>query len=197
MSDKVVSEAVLVHLYRGELSRKIAYRIRLDTTTNWAIGLSAAVGSFALSHPEIPHAVMLFAVTLDLLLLWVEARRFCDYQLSRYRVRLLESGCLAQALGTGGPEWASALRESYAIPRSPIGRWAAVAQRVQRNYLWLVTSVEVAWVFKVQLHGEGNLLRAASVGPIPGGVVFLGAAALLVALLGLAGSSVVEEVDWG
>jgi uncharacterized membrane protein len=190
-----VSETVLVHLYRGELSRKIAYRIRLDTTTNWAIGLSAAVGSFVLSHPEIPHAVVLFAVTLDLLLLWVEARRFRDYQLSRYRVRLLESGFLARALGKAEPEWASALQESYAAPRAPIGVWAAVAQRVRRNYLWLVASVEVAWIFKVQLHGEGTLLQAARVGPVPGPVVAGVAAGLLVSLLVLAWTSAVEEAD--
>lgn len=29
--------AALVHFYRGELGRALALRIRLDTTTNWAI----------------------------------------------------------------------------------------------------------------------------------------------------------------
>jgi uncharacterized membrane protein len=189
------SETFLAHLYRGELSRKLAYRIRLDTTTNWAIGLSAAVGSFALSHPEIPHAVVLFAVTLDLLLLWVEARRFRAYHLSRYRVRLIERGFVAQALGKAGPAWAGPLGESYLAPSPPIGAWAAVAQRVRRNYLWLVASVEVAWLFKVQAHGEGDLLEAAGVGPLPGAVVLATAAGLLVALLALAWSSATDEGD--
>jgi uncharacterized membrane protein len=187
------SEGVLVHLYRGELSRKIAYRLRLDTTTNWAIGLSAAVGSFALSHPEIPHAVVLFAVTLDLLLLWVEARRFRSYQLSRHRVRLLERGFVAQALGADGPSWTRALGESYAMPSPPVGAWAAVAQRVRRNYLWLVASVEVAWLFKVQVHSDATLPQAARVGPVSGAVVLAAAAGLLLVLITLAASSPADD----
>jgi uncharacterized membrane protein len=189
------SETVLIHLYRGELARKIAYRIRLDTTTNWAIGLSAAIGSFALSHPEIPHAVVLFAITLDLLLLWVEARRFRFYHLSRYRVRLLESGFVAQSLGKEGVVWTQPLAESYAHPRAPIGVWAAIGQRVQRNYLWLVGGVQTAWLFKIQVHGEGSWLSAARVGPVPGAVVLAMAAGLLAALLVLAWSAPADEVD--
>jgi hypothetical protein len=37
---------VLVHYYRGELTRMISWRDRLDRTTNWAIGALAAM----LSH---------------------------------------------------------------------------------------------------------------------------------------------------
>lgn len=184
--DAAPSEGVLTHLYRGELSRKIAYRIRLDTTTNWAIGLSAAMGSFALSHPEIPHAILLFAVTLDLLLLWVEARRFRTYQLSRYRVRLLEAGFLGAVLGGPQADWLQRLRESYIDPRPTIGALPAVAQRVRRNYLWLIGAVGVAWLFKIQVHGVGPLVEAAGVGPIPGNVVLAMATGLFGALLALA-----------
>jgi uncharacterized membrane protein len=39
----------LVHYYRGELSRMMSWRDRLDRTTNWAIGALAAMLSISLA----------------------------------------------------------------------------------------------------------------------------------------------------
>ncbi len=184
------TDSVLVHLYRGELSRLVAYRARLDTTTNWAIGVSAALISFGLGDRAVPHAVFLFAIALDLLFLVVEARRYRAYQLSHHRVRLLERGMI----GADPGEWWEAARESYIAPRPPIGLLAAVARRIRRNYLGLVGSVLAAWLFKVRLHG-GGLPSAAALGPVPGTVTLGCAALLLLALVGSALAASSEPIE--
>src|SRR5437870_213783 len=66
----------LAHYYRGELSRMISWRDRLDRTTNWAIAASAAMLSVSLSTAESHHGVLLFAMVLVFLLLGIESRRY-------------------------------------------------------------------------------------------------------------------------
>ena len=66
------------------------YRVRLDTTTNWAVGTTAAITTFALSSRELPHYVLALPVLLNLLFLWMESRRFRGMVLIAQRVRLLE-----------------------------------------------------------------------------------------------------------
>jgi uncharacterized membrane protein len=46
--------SALIHLYRAEVGRLTAYRVRLDTTTNWAITTSALVISFTLANRSDP-----------------------------------------------------------------------------------------------------------------------------------------------
>src|SRR6187551_1025105 len=81
---------VLVHYYRGELTRMISWRDRLDRTTNWAIGALAAMLSISLASDEAHHAVLLFAMLLIHVLLVIEARRYRFFHVYRARVRLLE-----------------------------------------------------------------------------------------------------------
>ncbi|MEJ2525797.1 MAG: DUF2270 domain-containing protein, partial [Desulfuromonadales bacterium] len=45
----------LAHYYRAEVQRSLAWRERLDRTTNWAVGATAAFLGFGFSHPEINH----------------------------------------------------------------------------------------------------------------------------------------------
>ena len=82
----------LVHLYRGELQRMVTYRVRLDTTTNWAIGTAAGLISFALGHDGAPHFVLVLGLLMGLVFVWIEARRFQVFEMIRLRVRLLERG---------------------------------------------------------------------------------------------------------
>ena len=85
-----VPVTVLVHYYRGELSRMISWRDRLDRTTNWAIGALAAMLSIALASQQAHHSVLLFAMMVIHVLLVIEARRYRFYHVYRARVRLLE-----------------------------------------------------------------------------------------------------------
>src|SRR3954471_17021172 len=70
------SEAItlLAHYYRGELSRMMSWRDRLDRTTNWAIGALAAMLSISLASDQAHHSVLLFAMLLIHALLVIEAR---------------------------------------------------------------------------------------------------------------------------
>ena len=89
----------LVHLYRGELGRMVDYRIRLDTTTNWAIVTTAGVVTLALGDPRIPHVTFLFAMFLNVFFLVLESRRFRVFELSHHRVRALERYFYGALLG--------------------------------------------------------------------------------------------------
>src|SRR5215470_17101291 len=80
----------LAHYYRGELSRMMSWRDRLDRTTNWAIAGVAAMLSVSLSSPQSHHGVLLFAMLLVFLLLNIESRRYRFFHVYRSRVRLIE-----------------------------------------------------------------------------------------------------------
>lgn len=177
----------LIHLYRGELGRMTAYRARLDATTNWAVGATAAMTSFTLGDPAVPHFVLLLAAALVGIFLWMETRRFRFYELVRRRVRLLETGFYGEILGGGRPGWEEELRASLAHPRPPVGQLEAVSHRLRRNYLWLVLVLYAAWGLKLTIHGDHAFVAAAGVGPIPGAVVLGVTLAALVLLAALAG----------
>ena len=173
----------LIHLYRGELGRMTVYRTRLDTTTNWAVGTSAALTTFALGQERAPHFVFLLAVFLDLIFLWMEIRRFRFYELIRMRVRLLELGFYAIVLGKTPREgWEETLWKSLEVPQSPIGRLQAASVRLRRNYLWLLLAVYVGWLVKLSF-GSAGIIETATVGILPGAFVF---GISVVVLLGLA-----------
>jgi uncharacterized membrane protein len=172
----------LIHLYRGELGRMTVYRTRLDTTTNWAVGTSAALTTFSLGQERAPHFVFLLAVFLDLIFLWMEIRRFRFYELIRQRVRLLELGFYAVVLGKPAREgWEEALWKSLEVPQSPINRMQAASVRLRRNYLWLFIAVYLGWLVKLSFGHEG-MVASAAVGILPGALVLGISGVILLAL---------------
>ena len=172
----------LIHLYRGELGRMTVYRTRLDTTTNWAVGTSAAVTTFALGQERAPHFVFLLAVFLDLIFLWMEVRRFRFYELVRMRVRLLEVGFYAVVMGKQPREgWEEKLWSSLETPRTPINRLQAASVRLRRNHLWILSAVYLGWFVKLS-QGHAGMVESAGVGILPGAAV-LGISALVLVVL--------------
>lgn len=162
-----------------------AYRTRLDTTTNWAVGTTAAIVTFVLSDATLPHYICVLAVLLDLIFLWMESRRFRSYELIRQRVRLLEEGFYVAMLGGEALEnWERALIESLRRPTPAISYPQAFSVRMRRNYLWLILVVYLAWITKVDLGGA--FPSAAAMGPIPGRVVVPISVALFIPLFALA-----------
>jgi uncharacterized membrane protein len=158
------------HLYRGELARMTAYRLRLDTTTNWALGSTAAMITFALGHAELPHSIFGLAVVLDMMFLWLEATRFRTYEGIRRRVRLLEEGFFAPILGGREHDgWERALADSLDDFKLPITHLQAMSVRLRRTYCWLIASVYLGWFVKLTQHAE--LFEGAALGPVPGAVV--------------------------
>jgi uncharacterized membrane protein len=181
----------LIHLYRGEMGRMTLYRVRLDTTTNWAIVTTAGVVTFAFGNEAVPHAVFLFAMLLVYAFLHFESRRFVAYELAHQRVRLLERFFYHEMLsGEADPEWRQRLLASLARPQSPISRIDAIGWRLRRNYLWIFGGLIVAWVVKLDSlsdqTGVVELVARAAIGPLPGGAVVALVALFYLVLIGLA-----------
>ena len=167
--DETERLTALVHLYRGELGRMTAYRARLDTTTNWAVGTTAALGSFGLCANSSPHLLLLPLVLL-LLFLWMESRRYLTFRLLLERVRLLETGLYLPVLGeTGREDWKQRLGSSLRAPTRSLALWQAIGIRLRRNYLGLVVVLVASWAAKAA--ATGSLLQGARAGWVPGGIV--------------------------
>src|SRR5688500_16629453 len=78
------------HFYRGEMGRIMAWRARLDPTTNWAITATSTIFTVAFSIEKVPHIIFFFNIAIVWIMLWIEARRYRFYDAFRARVRMLE-----------------------------------------------------------------------------------------------------------
>src|SRR5210317_2532209 len=139
----------LAHYYRGEMSRMMSWRDRLDRTTNWAIGAVTAMLSITLATASAHHSVLIFSMVLVFLLLQIESRRYRFFHLFRTRVRLLERNYYSQFFDPEkSPEtldWSAQLSETLRNPRFTIGRRQAMARRLTRNYVWIFLILLAAW----------------------------------------------------
>jgi uncharacterized membrane protein len=176
--------AILAHYYRAMVGRADIWRMRMDTTTNWAIGATAAVVSFALGNAATPHFVIYIAVLLTVSFLFLEARRLTFYHLWQQRVLLLEKGLIRSALGSGdrsqspnGVDLESALDAHLGrtVPTMPIAK--AAARRLRRIYLYLFGVQLLAWILKLSsqptpVSSFGEFISRADVASIPGEFFF-------------------------
>jgi uncharacterized membrane protein len=186
--------AALPQLYRGELGRMTSYRRRLDTTTNWAISVVGAAISLTLGSDALPHTVLLVAMVLVFIFLIFEARRFRHYEVSRFRVQLLERGYLTDALtGNTAWPWLDSLLDHLRAPRPPLDAWAAIGWRLRRNYLWIYLVMLLSWLFKLALAatptGIGEVLTRAGTVLLPGWIVITAVVVFYAVLVGLAASA--------
>ncbi len=188
----------VVHYYRGELSRMITWRDRLDHTTNWAIAASAAMLSVTLSSPDSHHAVILCCMALVFLLLRIEARRYRFFDVSRRRARLLERNYFARIFGheEDDPDWRERLVADLRRPEFQLSLNQAMRNRLRRNYLWIYLTLLVSWWLKVTtvileartgrarfVSTLDELLENAAVSYVPGAAVIAGVIGFLVWLL--------------
>ncbi|HXG91733.1 MAG TPA: DUF2270 domain-containing protein [Blastocatellia bacterium] len=183
----------LAHYYRGELSRMMSWRDRLDRTTNWAIAAVAAMLSVSLSTPQSHHGVLLFAMLLVFLLLHIEARRYRFFHVYRSRVRLLERNYYARIFSPremiDPAHWMSQLGDDLRLPRFSMTRMQAMARRLRRNYIWLYLILMLAWLLKTTtsglqpdaaggaphlIHSADEWSRNAAIGYVPGWIVLIG-----------------------
>ena len=171
----------------------ISYRVRLDTTTNWAVVTTAGIVTFALGNPAVSHVVFILAMVLTLFFLNLEAGRFRIYETAHRRVRLLELGFFAEALG-GAPEpnWKETLLKDLQEPESPVSQLAALGWRLRRTYLWVYTALTLAWWGKLAVMHQNSrgALAEAAVGPVSGSVVagLVGGFYLLLVIVAIVGS---------
>jgi uncharacterized membrane protein len=173
----------MIHFYRGEIQRSNTWRNRLDTTTNWAVLTAGATLSFVFSSSSNPHFVIPINSVLVAIFLVMEARRYRYYEIWSSRVRVLETGYLAQLLAPAegvAPEgaWAKHLAADLITPHFTISEWEAIGRRLRRNYLWIFALLALSWNLKVYLHplparDFSAFIDRATVGVVPGWLVFV------------------------
>lgn len=190
---------VFIHLYRAMVSRADIWRMRMDATTNWAIGTTAAVGSFALGNPAQPHYIVSLASLLTLCFLMLEARRLTFYHLWQKRVLQMEQGLIrpvllapsTDALIELDPKVVEALDSELGatVPTMPIRK--AAARRLRRVYFYLFAAQWLAWILKLSTHpspagSASEVIGRAGIAGIPGHISFATSLAALALLAGLA-----------
>ncbi|CAF1541693.1 unnamed protein product, partial [Didymodactylos carnosus] len=184
----------IIHLYRGELGRQIAYRIRLDTTTNWAVTTTAGLTVLSLGQEEIPHYFHILIAFFLLLFCLIESRRYSYYAVIQYRVQQIEKGFYGQYIF--GPErnengqikniqyeneqskilpnpalWMCALQQSLLHPHKIHLQhiWNGFQIRMKRVYYPLLLGTYVGWVIKLfishhKFNDKGHTHLAISIG---------------------------------
>jgi uncharacterized membrane protein len=183
------------HFYRGELSRIMIWRQRLDITTNWAITSSTAIITIAFANRDVPHIIFFFNLLIVWVMLWIEARRYRFYDAFRARVRMLEAHFLVPMVMENREllhgEWKKLVSEDLILPCFKISRLEAIGRRLKRNYVFIFILIMVAWVTKIFLHapmamdGIGAFYRALRVGHIPSLLVASVFLATLVSVIGI------------
>ena len=179
----------LSHYYRGELSRMMSWRDRLDRTTNWAITGVGAMLSISLSSSQSHHGVLLFAMVLIFLLLFIESRRYRFFHVYRSRVRLIERNYYVRIFSPRDmidiTHWMNQLGEDLRLPRFTITTTQAMARRLRRNYIWLFLILLLAWLLKTTtsvlqatgtagiVRSTGELFKNAAIGYLPGWIVLI------------------------
>lgn len=180
----------LAHYYRGEMSRMMSWRDRLDRTTNWAITGVGAMLSVSLSSPQSHHGVLLFAMVLIFLLLHIESRRYRFFHVYRSRVRLIERNYYARIFSPREvitpTHWMTQIGDDLRLPRFSMTQNQAMARRLRRNYIWLFLILLLAWLLKTTtstlqadtggsriIQSTGELFDNAAIGYLPGWIILV------------------------
>lgn len=162
----------MAHLYRGEIHRMKLWRERLDRTTNWAVLVMAAILTWSFSSKTNPHYVLLVGSAILGTFLGIEARRYRGYDIWRSRVRTLQKNVFAYGLdpsqGLEDARWRARLSSSYREPRLKITRLEAIAHRLRRVYLPLLTILLGAWVVRITAFADVPWPASAAIGQLPG-----------------------------
>ncbi len=149
------------HFYRGELGRIMAWRARLDNTTNWAITTTSTIFTVAFSIERVPHIIFFFNVAIVWVMLWIEARRYRFYDAFRARVRMLEAHFLVPIVAQNPAllqgEWQKLVCEDLLLPSFKISKFEAVGRRLKRNYGFIFIIILSAWVTKIFLHATPKI----------------------------------------
>ncbi len=156
----------LVHLYRGELSRSLNWRARLDTTTNWAIIATLAVLTFSFNNPAYARDTLIGGMYATLVFMLHEARRFRFFDLYRARLRMLEENFYGPLLRRDPhspiDRWGVMVADDLLRPRFKITLLQAVRARLLRNYAFVFVLLLLAWMARLfaQAPPETALLPA-------------------------------------
>ncbi len=154
------------HFYRGEISRIMAWRARLDATTTWAITTTTTIFTVAFSFREVPHIIFFFNICIVSIMLWIESRRYRFYDAFRARVRMLEAHFLVPMVMQNTQmlhgEWQKLVCEDLLLPSFKISKLEAVGRRMKRNYIFLYLVILAAWIAKIFMHAKEPINGAAA-----------------------------------
>jgi uncharacterized membrane protein len=148
---------VMVHFYRGEIHRSVAWRQRLDATTNWAVLTTAGMLSFAFSHSEPgTHIILLLTSLVILAYLVIEARRYRYFEVYKARVRMIEENFLLPVITRKLESPMGSWREMVAMdldrPKYKTTMLEAMGFRLRRNYLLIFGIILGGWLVKLTIH---------------------------------------------
>jgi uncharacterized membrane protein len=166
----------LSHLYRGELQRSISWRIRLDTTTNWAIIAAVGILTFSFHNPGYAPQTLLAGMYTSLLFLILESQRFRFSDVYRARVRMVEENfyvpLLRRDLVSPMADWGPLVAEDLLHPRFHLTMRQAIRARLGRIYLPLYVAQLIGWLSLVALQrpADVSLLNILQIGRLPGWV---------------------------
>lgn len=184
----------MVHLYRGQLGEATAWRSRIDTTTHWAVVLSATALSFVFSEKSSDRHVLIPIISLFCtFLMLMEARRYRFYDIWRSRARMIEINFYRPLLDGSQPampEWADTLAHDLEWPHFHMPWWEALGRRLRRNYQWIYAIQLASWIMVLMSHPTSTtslaeITHRAAVGPVSGQVVITGMLLYYGALLAL------------
>lgn len=194
-SSSPLTPGVMVHFYRGVMDLATTWRMRMDSTTNWAVVTAGSIASFLLSDPEHPHLMALLGMFLAFAFLTIEARRFRFYDLWSGWLRLLETDYYAPLLRQNSisdvEQWHPMLVCDLQNPHFKISRTEAMGRRLRHNYFAIFLFLLLVWLVKIlppETPAPGQcatLLDCAAVGPIPGWSVLVCVALCYSYLIGL------------
>ena len=172
--------SAMVHFYRGEMYRSQVWRMRLDTTTNWAVVTVAGMISFAFSSPDHGPLTLLLANILVTGFLWIEARRYRIFCVYRARVRMIEENfylpLIRRSLVSPMDDWRDRVARDLDVPTFKNTQLEALLARLKRNYLWIYGILLVTWVARLFTHPTpaqdlAEVYSRTAVGAIPPSVV--------------------------
>ena len=169
----------LMHYYRSEAQRSLSWRERLDHTTNWAVGATAAFLGFGFSHPEFTHTFFIFGLAIIYILLFVESRRYRFYDAYEYRVRLMHQNLIYHIVAEGRMDfegdlfWRAELASDLRYPQYKMGLSDAIGRRLYANYVYLFAILLAGWLLKIKVHPMAatswrQYLDQAAIGAFPG-----------------------------
>jgi uncharacterized membrane protein len=187
----------LAHLYRAEVYRSTAWRLRFDNTTNWAVVTTGIAFSASFSSQSASPLPLVLVGLLVVFFLLIEARRFRYFDIWRLRARMLETRLFVPMLRGEkrllGEGWNERLAQDYADPMHRTSFALAVGRRLRNNYAWIFIIQVFAYFGKLAIHPipltrVSELWERAAIGPVSGkaviamGVLFHGSWAGFVAV---------------
>ena len=165
----------MAHLYRGEAQRSLSWRMRLDTTTNWAIVGTAGIISFSFNNPEYAAQTLLAGMYANLLFLILEAQRFRFFDVFHSRLRMIEENfygpLLRRDLASPLANWGKIVAADLLTPHFHLSLRQAIRARLARVYAPLFVAQIIGWILVVVLNrrvvGEG-WFEILAIGRVPG-----------------------------